>query len=37
MIELKTSICRCCINQCSINVFVENGKVLAVEGNPDNP
>lgn len=37
MMELKTSICRCCINQCSINVLVEDGKVRSVEGNPDNP
>lgn len=37
MREVKTSICRCCINQCSINVLVEGNKVLAVEGNPDNP
>ncbi|MGD9943567.1 MAG: molybdopterin-dependent oxidoreductase, partial [Burkholderiaceae bacterium] len=37
MRTVKTSICRCCINQCSINVLVEDGKVRAVEGNPDNP
>ncbi|WP_196053627.1 molybdopterin-containing oxidoreductase family protein [Paracoccus lichenicola] len=37
MPELKHSFCRCCINQCSINVIVEDGRVLAVEGNPDNP
>ncbi len=37
MIEVKQSFCRVCINQCSINVVLEDGKVLAVEGNPDNP
>lgn len=37
MPEVKHSFCRCCINQCSINVIVEDGKVLAVEGNPENP
>nr|WP_066665213.1 molybdopterin-dependent oxidoreductase [Sphingomonas sp. CCH9-E2] len=37
MRELKPSFCRCCINQCSILVDVDDGHVLAVHGNPDNP
>ncbi|WP_326522881.1 molybdopterin-containing oxidoreductase family protein [Sphingomonas sp.] len=37
MIELRKSICRCCINQCAINVLVEDGRVRTVEGDPDNP
>ena len=37
MAELKHSFCRCCINQCSINVLVEDGRLLSVEGNPENP
>lgn len=37
MIETKHSFCRMCINQCSILVTVDGGRVVSVDGNPDNP
>lgn len=37
MIEFKHSFCRICINQCAIIVTVDDGKVVAVNGDPKNP
>ena len=31
------SVCQMCVNTCGIMIEVENGIVVGVEGNPDNP
>jgi thiosulfate reductase/polysulfide reductase chain A len=31
------SVCQMCVNTCGILLTVENGVVVGVEGNPDNP
>src|SRR5574342_113765 len=31
------SVCQMCVNTCGIIIKVENGVVVGIEGNPDNP
>ncbi|MGE5819610.1 MAG: hypothetical protein ACM37Z_16430, partial [Deltaproteobacteria bacterium] len=35
--ERIPSVCQMCVNTCGIIIKVENGVVVGVEGNPDNP
>ncbi len=35
--EVKKSFCRICINQCALQVEVEDNRVTKVTGDPDNP
>ena len=35
--ERIPSVCQMCVNTCGIIIRVENGVVVGVEGNPDNP
>ena len=37
MTEIKKSFCRTCINQCAIDVVVEDGVALEVRGTTENP
>ena len=37
MAETKLSICRLCINNCAIEVTVEQGKALKVRGHAADP
>ena len=37
MSEIHHSICRACSNHCAIKVEVEDGRVLSVKGDPENP
>jgi len=36
-IEVKRSICTMCGANCGVLVYVKNGKVVKISGNPDNP
>lgn len=35
--EIVKTLCRMCDNRCGMHVFLEDGKVTGVEGNPDHP
>ena len=37
MAETRNSFCRICINQCALKVDVEDGRVVKVKGDPENP
>jgi formate dehydrogenase major subunit len=35
--EIVKSVCPYCAVGCSLNVYIKNGKILDIEGNPDSP
>lgn len=36
-LEIISTVCNMCTNHCGINLHVENGRILNVEGNPEHP
>ena len=36
-VEKVRSMCRLCLNRCGIVVTLEDGKVVRIDGDPDNP